>query len=161
MSSWPLGMPLDLRHPSETSPRQWLIRKPESMAWFASVSLIPMAMFISVAYKTLYHLCSTKDPIPSQEKKDYWGPGLGTRLSNIFLKIQYNCPGWLVQLVRASSQYVKSVASMPGQATYKNQSVNHKLNNKSIFSLSNQSINFKNTYITLDKYKRQQKWSVF
>ena len=40
------------------------------------------------------------------------------------LKIGHIHPGWIAQLVRASSRYAKVADSVPGQGTYKNQPMN-------------------------------------
>ena len=47
-------------------------------------------------------------------------------------------PGWVVQLVRAFSQYAKVVGLIPGQSTHKNQPVNASISGTTnqCFSLS-------------------------
>lgn len=37
---------------------------------------------------------------------------------------EHKSPGWIVQLVRALSQYSNAVGLIPGQSMYKNQPVN-------------------------------------
>lgn len=129
MSSWPppcpLGMPLNLKgqgHPSGDGLSVNLKAWPD--LHLCPSLLRPCLFLLLIRHCTTYSVPKTLYLL--RRKRTIESLSLRTRLSNIFLKIQYNCPGWLTQLVRASSQYVKIVGSIPGQAIYKNQPVNHK-----------------------------------
>ena len=73
MPSWPplrpLGMPLNsqvLRHPSGNDTSVNLKALPDLHV----CPFIPVVLLTFVVHKTLYHLFTTKDHTPSQEKKD-------------------------------------------------------------------------------------------
>ena len=62
-------------------------------------------------------------------ERERWGGGesrrrRGDKEGTERKKEKRNIPGWVAQLVRASSQYAKVVGLIPGQDTYKNQPTN-------------------------------------